>query len=228
MCPNAIPLGVACPTPQQITPLHLFGSPALTERPPVQAAPAWQRLLAGPLGLTPNALKPVPTADAQAAIYLVDGTVSDQGPNYMLAKRLQHWRACVEFSQGHTISSNVAPSTATASVVHNAQFAAAYGGMHVFAPMEVMYAETSNAVMGALLVHDVRNPQAPANGKNKLANPLQLFSFGGFHGGTWRCGWKMGTIGVPSAVVFYAKTYGLVAGAATAAFVAAAANFILN
>jgi len=38
----------------------------------------------------------------------------------------------VEWSRGHTISSNIAPSTATASVVHNAQFAAAYGGMHLF------------------------------------------------------------------------------------------------
>jgi len=196
---------------------------------PCQAAPSWQHMFAGVLGLKPNALKPVTTSDKNKEdIYLVDGTVSDQGPNYILAKRLQHWRAVVEFSQGHTISSNIAPSTATASVVHNAQFAAAYGGMHVFSPMEVMYAETSNAVMGALLVHDVRNPEAPANGKNKLNNPLQLFSYGGFHGGTWRCGWKMGTIGIPSAVVFYAKTYGLVAGAVTAAFVAGAANFVMN
>ena len=28
---------------------------------------------------------------------------------------------------------------ATASVVHNKQFAAAYGGMHVFRPMEIFY-----------------------------------------------------------------------------------------
>ena len=62
-----------------------------------------------------------------------------QGPNYALAKRLQHWRAALAHSQGHTVCSNVAPSTATKSVVHNAQFAAAYGGMHHFAPMEVMY-----------------------------------------------------------------------------------------
>lgn len=198
----------------------------------LRAAPWWQTALAGVLGLKPNALKPVVAQDSGQAIYLVDGTVADQGPNYILAKRLQHWRAVVEFSNGHTISSNIAPSTATASVVHNAQFAAAYGGMHVFAPMEVMYAETSNAVMGALLVHDVRNPAAPASGANgkanKLANPLMVFMHGSFHGGTWRCGYKMGTIGVPSALVFYAKQYGLLAGAVTAAFVAASANFILN
>ena len=193
----------------------------------LKAAAWWQSAFGGMLGLKPNALKPV-KADTGEDIYLVDGTVSDQGPNYILAKRLQHWRSCVEFAKGHTISSNIAPSTATASVVHNAQFAAAYGGMHLFQPMEVMYAETSNAVMGALLVHDVRNPKAPANGRNTLANPLMIFMNGSFHGGTWRCGHKMGTIGIPSAVAFYLKKYGLVMGAATAAFVAASANFIMN
>ena len=60
-------------------------------------------------------------------------------------------------------SSNVAPSTATKSVVHNAQFAAAYGGFHLFKPLEVMYQETSNAVMGILLVHDVRNKKSASS-----------------------------------------------------------------
>ena len=60
-----------------------------------------------------------------------------QGPNYALAKRLQHWLAIIARASGHTVSSNVAPSTATLSVVHNAQFAAAYGGFHHFKPMEV-------------------------------------------------------------------------------------------
>ena len=91
------------------------------------------------------------------------------------------------WSNGHRVSSNIAPSTATKSVVHNALFAAAYGGMHAFPPMEIMYQETSNAVMCALLLHDVRNPDCPANPVSKsgkaLKHPLELFSTGGFHGG---------------------------------------------
>jgi hypothetical protein len=63
----------------------------------------------------------------------------DQGPNYALAKRLQHWLAVIARASGHTVSSNIAPSTATVSVVHNAQFAAAYKGFHLFKPMEVFY-----------------------------------------------------------------------------------------
>ena len=137
-------------------------------------------------------------------LYIVDGIVVAQGPNYGLAKRLQHWRAVLQFNKGHIVSSNVAPSTATKSVVHNAQFAAAYGGMHHFKPMEVMYQETSLAVMGTLLLNDLLNIQSASNPNSKLSktfiNPYQLFSFGSFHGGVWRCSYKINDIGIPSCI----------------------------
>ncbi len=156
-------------------------------------------------------------------IYIIDGIAVAQGPNYALAKRMQHWRAVIAFSAGHVVSSNVAPSTATESVVHNAQFAAAYGGMHHFEPMEVMYQRTSLAVMGALLIHDVCNEDGAGNPKGKIAqsfrNPFELFSYGAFHGGVWRCSYKIDKIGVPSAVSFYLKTYKLAVTCGTAAFV---------
>eukprot|EP01084_Bolivina_argentea_P227908 384995_1 len=146
-------------------------------------------------------------------IYIIDGIAVAQGPNYALAKRMQHWRAVIAYNNGHVVSSNVAPSTATESVVHNAQFAAAYGGMHHFAPMEVMYQRTSLAVMGALLIHDVCNKDGASNPQSKigksLRNPFELFSYGSFHGGVQRCSYKIDKIGVPSAVSFYLKTYKL-------------------
>ena len=74
-------------------------------------------------------------------LYIIDGIAVAQGPNYALAKRMQHWRAIISYTSGHKVSSNVAPSTATMSVVHNAQFAAAYGGMHLFKPMEICIKE---------------------------------------------------------------------------------------
>ena len=174
-------------------------------------APWWQKM--SPFSLEPNAIEPVKTEDG-STVYIVDGIVADQGPNYILAKRLQHWRAILEWSRGHTISSNIAPSTATASVTSNAQFAAAYGGMHLFKPMEVMYQETSNAVMGALLIHDVRaGKKAPAAPGAAIGNPLQLFEYGSFHGGTWRCGYKMGSTGILAALAFYSGQPHFVAGA---------------
>uniref|UniRef100_A0A7S2AMZ6 very-long-chain (3R)-3-hydroxyacyl-CoA dehydratase n=1 Tax=Octactis speculum TaxID=3111310 RepID=A0A7S2AMZ6_9STRA len=168
-------------------------------------APMWQKF--SPL-VKPNALPPVTDSSSGEEIYLCDGISAAQGPNYILAKRIQHWRAIVARSNGHTISSNVAPSTATASVVHNAQFAAAYGGMHLFKPMEVMYQETSNAVMGALLIHDIRNEKAWSHASYKLTNPLQVFQHGSFHGGVWRSAYKITSFGEMSAVAYYLKTYG--------------------
>lgn len=170
------------------------------------SAPCWQRM--SPFWLKPNALPPVTSTDTNEQLYLVDGVEPNQGPNYILAKRLQHWRCIVEFSRGHTVSSNIAPSTATASVVHNASFAAAFKGLHIFKPMEVMYQETSNAVMGALLVHDIRNPEAPARGgSTAIANPIQIFQSNSFHGGVWRLGFKMGSIGPWSVIGFYLKRH---------------------
>eukprot|EP00163_Fabomonas_tropica_P028758 TRINITY_DN5923_c1_g1_i2.p1 TRINITY_DN5923_c1_g1~~TRINITY_DN5923_c1_g1_i2.p1 ORF type:complete len:856 (-),score=285.68 TRINITY_DN5923_c1_g1_i2:238-2505(-) len=161
-------------------------------------APLWQRLCAMiGLGLKPNQMKPVKQdGKGKPELYLVDGIVHQQGPNYALAKRMQHWMAVVQRDAGHGVSSNVAPSTATISVVHNVLFAWAYGGMHFFKPMEVMFQETSNALMGALMMYDIsRDCKGAANPKVKLDNPMELFSKQGMHGGLWRVGYALNTTG---------------------------------
>jgi len=167
-------------------------------------APAWQHWWGK---LSRNFCVPNFQGLTAADDYIVDGIVPPQGPNYILAKRLQHWRAMVARSQGRIVSSNIAPSTATISVMSNKQFAAAYGGMSSFYPMEVLYQETSNAVMGMLLVHDVMNPESPAHPDVPLKNPLELFARNAFHGGIWRCGFKMGSIGEASVLVYYRRLY---------------------
>ena len=120
--------------------------------------------------------------------YMVNGLVVNQGPNYALAKRMQHWRAVIARSKGCIVSSNIAPSTSTVSVVHNRQFAWAYEGMPYFKPFEIMAPEVSNSVMTALLFFDLNDKSSSGNPENKLNNPNQLFQFGSFHGGVWRCG----------------------------------------
>ena len=70
--------------------------------------------------------------------------------------------------------------------------------MHNFKPYEVFKQETSNAVMSALLFYDIQSPDSAANPNTALANPLQLFSYNAFHGGTWRCGFSFTSIGAPS------------------------------
>jgi hypothetical protein len=127
---------------------------------------------------------PIPDAADGRTEHIVNALVVPQGPNYALAKTLQHWRAVVERcvacpvitvrpcpapgfgerlserqsadnhlilsnallgaccrDQGHLVSSNIAPSTATISVVHNRSFAWAYGGYPYFVPMEIFNQE---------------------------------------------------------------------------------------
>jgi hypothetical protein len=73
------------------------------------------------------------------------------------------------------VSINIAPATATASVTNNKQFALAYGGMHVFKPMEIFYQEVSNAVMGMLMIYDISCKDSPANPTFQLDNPQVYF-----------------------------------------------------
>jgi len=139
---------------------------------------------------------------------IVEGIVGRQGPNYALAKRLQHWRAVIARSKGHYVSSNVAPSTATQSVISNPQFAAGYYGWRYFPPLEVFMQDTSGSVMFALLINDLRNNLSKANPTVGLGNPLNLFSEQSFHGGIWRCPFTVDSVGVPAAVTYYLQTYG--------------------
>ena len=116
---------------------------------------------------------------------MVDCLVIEQGPNYALAKRLQQWRAIVARADGQVASINVAPSTTTASVLSNPALAAGFRGAKAF-DIEVFEPATTNALMAALWVHDLRNPQGSAQPAVPLAHPLQLLSEGANHGGLWR------------------------------------------
>jgi hypothetical protein len=114
-----------------------------------------------------------------------DSLVPQQGPNYALAKRIQRWRALQARADGRLVSLNVAPATRTRSVLRNRVLAAAYAGAHRFG-VEVFDPSTSNTLMAALLVHDLRHPAAVANPATALAHPLELLWQGANHGGLWR------------------------------------------
>eukprot|EP00729_Bicosta_minor_P012705 gene12705-24122_t len=175
---------------------------------PLSNPPAWIlnqviRLLTGGGYLKSNVMK---KAGADKDINLVDGISVAQGPNYALAKRMQHWRAVLAFEEhGVTVSSNIAPSTATISVLQNKMFALAYQGMPFYKPYEIFEQDTTNAVMAAMLFHDINNaagPAHPANRKKfKINNALELFEHGSFHGGLWRCAYTVDSVGLPSIIV---------------------------
>lgn len=168
-------------------------------------APLWQTafaVLSRGAMCAKNARKPV-VSEAGETLYPMDALVVPQGPNYALAKRLQHWRAMVAREAGCIVSSNIAPSTKTASVTQNKNFAYAYEMLPAWRPYEVPGPETSNAVMTALLLHDLNEPMHAGSPDMPLANPQQIFSQGGFHGGTWRCAHTFDSIGTPAVVLYY-------------------------
>ncbi len=108
-----------------------------------------------------------------------DSVVTQQGPNYLLAKRIQRWRATTAIAQGATVSFKVAPPTRTRSVVKNRALAAAYAGAHRFG-IEVFEPGTSNTLMAALLVHDL------TVGTPRHEHPWQDEAYAAAHGGLWR------------------------------------------
>jgi hypothetical protein len=123
------------------------------------------------------------TDDALGGI--VDAIVVQQGPNYLLAKRIQLWRALVARSTGTRVSFRIAPPALTKSVTKNRLIAAVYRSAHRFGAYAFEPA-TAAALMAALLVHDLRHTDAVANPDVPLDHPLQLMTDAAFHGGLWR------------------------------------------
>lgn len=108
-----------------------------------------------------------------------DSVVAQQGPNYLLAKRIQRWRAYEARRRGHLVSYTVAPPTRTRSVTKNRALAAAYAGAHRFG-VEVFGPATSSTLMAVLLVHDLY-----AGGPTPDL-PWQTETRHAVHGGLWR------------------------------------------
>jgi hypothetical protein len=179
--------------------------------------------LTGGKCLRKNAQPPV---DGEGGpFYYVNGISIAQGPNYALAKRMQHWRAIIARSKGCIVSSNIAPATSTASVVHNRTFAWAYEGMPYFKPYEIFAPETSNAVMSALLFNDLNDSNSVANPKTKLNNPNQMFEHESFNGGAWRCAYEVDSIGEASVLIYFSRVGLPYVGAGAAVGTAIAAKF---
>ncbi|MCT8090477.1 MULTISPECIES: hypothetical protein [unclassified Acinetobacter] len=116
---------------------------------------------------------------------IADCLVVEQGPNYALAKRIQQWRATLARHYGQRVSINIAPSTTTHSVTKNPLLKAAFSGASLF-DVESFSPETTNALMAALWIYDLRHPESVANPETHLDHPLELMMKGANHGGLWR------------------------------------------
>ncbi|SFR55441.1 hypothetical protein SAMN05216203_1341 [Marinobacter daqiaonensis] len=171
------------------TPTDSFAVP---EQVAERVMSAWQnrslltRACQWPLG--PHAFAPGVTrlyeSDNGKRYGIVDSTIPQQGPNYALAKRLQQWRATVSRAEGRYAVMNIAPSTTTRSVVSNLSLAAGFAGADLF-DVEVFAPETTNALMAALWVHELRYDKACSRPDTPLDHPYELFMDNAIHGGLW-------------------------------------------
>lgn len=159
------------------TPTDTFAVPA-EEVAKANAAYASRSLLRTPLRIVSGGRLLQRNYPPGADPGINDALVPQQGPNYALAKRLQRWRATTARNEGTTVSLNIAPATRTRSVVKNKALAAAYAGAHRFG-VEVFDPATSNTLMAALLVHDLRAGAAPQ------AEPWLDEANNAAHGGLW-------------------------------------------
>jgi len=176
-----------------------LGSPATALVIPEEAVKAqaeilgqaswWQKML----GLEPNTAVEVPSQGGATPLKVQNDLAGFQGPNYALAQQLRQWRAVDLRGRGLRVSTNMAPPCRTASVVGGAAgktIATALDGMGNFLPNEVFSAEAAKGIMFLLLVGDLQGEGPPTAG-----HPLQVFGHQAFHGGGWRCAWRMDSMG---------------------------------
>ena len=98
--------------------------------------------------------------------------------------------------------------------------------MPYFKPYEIFAPETSNAVMSGLLLSDLNDPKSSGNPKTKLNNPNQLFSYGSFNGGNWRCAYEVDSIGETSVLIYFSRLGAPYIAMVSVAAAAAAAKYI--
>eukprot|EP01063_Lacrimia_lanifica_P019719 TRINITY_DN27162_c0_g1_i1.p1 TRINITY_DN27162_c0_g1~~TRINITY_DN27162_c0_g1_i1.p1 ORF type:complete len:546 (+),score=178.03 TRINITY_DN27162_c0_g1_i1:49-1638(+) len=136
-----------------------------------------------------------------AGEHVVNCFVDQQGPNYAMAKRLQHWRCVAARAEGVVVSTNVAPAANTKSVTKNKLLAAGYGGAQFFPPLWVFPAETANHVMALSLLHDLFNTASKSHRAG--GSPNDLFAEGAVHSGMWRAPYRLGSILETTVAAYY-------------------------
>ena len=142
---------------------------------------------------TSNIVDKVDTLD-DGSVGILDNLVNQQGPNYVIAKRIQRWRAIDSVAKGISVSCNVAPAASTKSVMSNPFFLAASNGSESFG-VEVFTPEMVNILMTLQMIQDVR-----VHGGFK-AKGESLFVRGANHGGAWRIGYQFRSLMVLSLLV---------------------------
>ncbi|CAD7933490.1 unnamed protein product [Amoebophrya sp. A25] len=122
-------------------------------------------------------------SDCGDGLYLYHSIVVTQGPNYMLAKMAQLWRAMLcDYA-----SLNVAPACYTLSVTHSATMKYLLNAMHLLPPNESFDPKAAKWLLFYLLCYDCLAGGDVVPKKR----PVEVALTGSFHGGALRCGYNI-------------------------------------
>lgn len=154
-------------------------------------------LILGLGGFKKNARDPVKAADGHN-VYVFNGLVVAQGPNYALAKTLQMWRCIVQNSKGHAVVTPMTPPCKTDSVMHSPTMARAMRGMEAFPPLRPFDPLQVSVLMTMVSLSMIHCIDDPMHIDRPIApeRPWQLFEACAMHGGNWRVPYNQESIGV--------------------------------
>lgn len=185
MRPEAVLAYLCSPTEPYCVPAAAVSASAEASRTRMWTHPADGVLRAASLGsaLLPNE----PAAVPESGLWLQDCYTPEQGPNYAFAKLIQRWRA-VEAGPSGAVAA-VAPASLTRSVMSTPMVKMGILGCARFGIVPFL-PETANAIMTALLVHDLSPEAQPRRREAFAQNPLVLLQQSAVHGGTWRSPFK--------------------------------------
>jgi hypothetical protein len=133
-------------------------------------------------------------ATAQQTLAIRDCASGVQGPNYVMAKRAQRWRAYLSAMNGMSVAYCVTPPARTHSVLDHTLLHATYRGAPRFGlrPFDVA---TTKMLSAMSLAYQVENPVA----FDEL-DPTALHMKYAVHAGLWRLKYETDSVWVPATV----------------------------
>jgi hypothetical protein len=141
---------------------------------------------------------------------ILNGIVSAQGPEYVLAKTIQIWRCMVAQYRDHDrVSAPFCPLSRTKSMITDDSIANALEGMMHFAPMLAFDVLPASTLMAAILIAHLQllNRQVP----DLDESPFSMFWDGACHGGIWFAPYTMESVSVVTYALgkstYYPKGY---------------------
>lgn len=181
------------PTDSLLTPMSVFHDRLARHRSRRPLTKVRDALLDGLGGQLSRAPQPTEVSVGENVYSLLDCSADMQGPNYLIAKRSQRWRAMVASATGVRVAYCVTPAARTHSVLDFRILRATYRGAPRFGVVPFSVSDTQQTAAHLLLgfVHQ----QADAT------DPTNLYFERAVHGGLWRCAYEPQTIWKPATVV---------------------------